>query len=270
MIKGTYKDISGLRSGLLVAIEVACPANAGKETTWNCLCDCGNIVQVKTSKITTGAKTHCGCKPKIDLLGKVFGFLTVKSYQGAGLWACDCTCGNNHVAITAELNNGHVKSCGCFRDSFHRKHGMCFTRQYKIYRNMVKRCDYEPDEHTYALYGGRGITYEEKWKTFEGFWEDMEEGYQDELSLDRIDVNGNYCKENCRWTDNSMQSYNQRISSLNTSGRTGVSYYKSRDQWEAYISFQKKFIKLGYFDSLDDAIKAREQAELKYYGYIKE
>lgn len=270
MKKGTYKDISGMRSGLLVVVDIANAASTGKETTWNCVCDCGNMVEVKSSKITTGAKTHCGCKPRVDLLGKVFSFLTVKSYEGAGKWSCECVCGNTTSVVTSELNNGHTKSCGCYRDNFRVTHGMHDTRQYKAYRNMIKRCDYDKDELTYALYGGRGISYDGKWKTFEGFWEDMEDGYSDELTLDRIDCNGNYCKENCRWVDSSTQSYNQRISSINTSGRTGVSYYTSRDQWEAYISVEKKFIKLGYFNTFEGAVKAREKAEIKYYGYIKE
>ncbi|MOA30460.1 AP2 domain protein [compost metagenome] len=98
----------------------------------------------------------------------------------------------------------------------------------------------------------------------------MEDGYSSDLELDRVDVNGNYCKENCRWTTGGEQAYNQRRSSKNSSGRTGVSFYTSRCQWEAYISFNNEFIKLGYFNSFEDACKAREEAELKYYGYTKE
>ena len=89
-------------------------------------------------------------------------------------------------------------------------------------------------------------------------------------SLDRTDVNGNYCKENCRWADASVQGFNQRKSTNNTSGRTGVSWNKQKLKWDAYIMKDRKKINLGRFEKKEDAILAREQGELKYYGFIKE
>lgn len=88
-------------------------------------------------------------------------------------------------------------------------HGMVYTRPHRAYWNMRKRCD-NPKNKSYPDYGGRGITYCEKWSTFQGFWEDMQEGYADDLTLDRIDVNGNYCKENCRWVSKKVQANNTR------------------------------------------------------------
>ena len=131
---------------------------------------------------------------------------------------------------------------------------------------MKYRCNDEDLED----YGGRGISYNIEWESFENFWKDMAEGYSDNLELDRIDVNGNYCKENCRWTDKSTQQYNRRKSKLNTSGYTGVSYYSLSDNWEAYITVDKEFIKLGYFPTAELAYQARQNAELKYFGYLKE
>lgn len=89
------------------------------------------------------------------------------------------------------------------------RHGMSRTRQYGIWLAMKKRCDYKNDI-SFHNYGGRGITYEKKWSAFVGFWEDMISGYQDNLTLDRIDNNENYCKENCRWVSYEVQSRNSR------------------------------------------------------------
>ena len=86
-------------------------------------------------------------------------------------------------------------------------HGMSDTRQYRIWQQMKNRCD-NPNNIKYDIYGGKGITYGDKWKTFQGFWEDMKEGYSDDLTLDRIDREGDYTKENCRWVDYEAQNNN--------------------------------------------------------------
>jgi len=90
------------------------------------------------------------------------------------------------------------------------------TRIYRIYRNMLKRCFFEKYEH-FHRYGGRGITVDKKWLSFEGFFEDMHLGYDDNMTLDRIDNDGNYCKENCKWSTMKEQTLNRssnRILSL--------------------------------------------------------
>lgn len=101
------------------------------------------------------------------------------------------------------------KSCGCATFlKANIKHNLSRTRQYKIWGDMIRRCT-NKNNKSYYRYGGRGITYTKKWEKFEGFWEDMKEGYRDDLTLDRIDSNGNYCKENCRWADSKTQASNR-------------------------------------------------------------
>ena len=95
------------------------------------------------------------------------------------------------------------------------KHGMRKTRIYSIWRNMKNRCRY-PSNKSYPNYGGRGISYDPKWESFEGFYEDMGEGYGDDLSLERRDVDKNYCKENCEWIPASRQNDNKRKSVMVT------------------------------------------------------
>lgn len=86
-------------------------------------------------------------------------------------------------------------------------HHMYGTRQYYSWSNMVQRCT-NPNNNCYSRYGGRGIKIPEKWKTFRGFWEDMQEGYEEHLTLDRIDNDKSYSKENCRWVTMFVQNRN--------------------------------------------------------------
>lgn len=149
------------------------------------------------------------------------------------------------------------------------KHGMRNTRQYSIWNQMVQRCKTITNKQ-YPEYGGRGITVCEKWLTFSGFWEDMREGYADDLEIDRISVNLGYYKENCRWTTEKENAYNQRKRKNNTSGRTGVSFDREKNKWKVFIQKNGKLVSLGYFLSFEEAVRVREEAELEVYGYIKE
>lgn len=210
--------------------------------------------------------------------GSVVGRLTVveivgKSSNGSFIWLCSCECGNTKEVISSSLNSGLVQSCGCLYDEIKGKqkltHGRSNSREYHSWSAMKQRC-YCPEHDYYENYGGKGIKVCEQWlNSFETFYSDMgecPEGY----SLDRIEVSGNYCKENCRWTDNSMQGYNTNKKINNTSGKTGVSYHTKQDKWQAYISANNEQLYLGTYSTFEEACKAREEAELKYYGFNKE
>lgn len=158
-----------------------------------------------------------------NLLGRKFGRLTVISFdqfknRGA-YWLCKCECGNTKSVKGSNLTSGNVKSCGCLRLEVLNTttHGMSRTRLYNIYRSIIKRCELKSSKD-FPRYGGRGITVFDGWKeSFEAFrdWA-LSHGYRDDLTIDRIDVNGNYEPSNCRWVSSKQQAQNRRNNRLIT------------------------------------------------------
>lgn len=171
-----------------------------------------------------------------DALGKTYNRLTVieilspKVYKSGNKSrvVAKCECGNVKEYLLGAIISGNTKSCGCMNAERIYKHGMYQSRQYQIWADMKNRCDNTENE-SYQSYGGRGIEYSAKWKTFEGFWEDMMEGYSDSLTLERIDVNGNYCKENCTWISKKKQTRNRRRYATNSTGVAGVRVSRGPD-----------------------------------------
>ena len=210
--------------------------------------------------------------------GCVVGRLTVlhisgKSKNGSNIWKCLCKCGGTIDVISSSLNSGLTQSCGCLYDEIKGKqrltHGKSNDPTYNSWLAMKQRCYYSKHEY-FSLYGGRGIKVCDRWiNSFENFLEDMGEKPEN-LTLDRKDVNGDYCKENCRWVSNSLQGYNTNKHSNNTSGRTGVSFHKASGKWQASLGFENKSIYLGLFETYEEAVDCREKAEIKYFGFIKE
>lgn len=163
------------------------------------------------------------------VIGKRYGKLTVekkaekKGKSRDSRWVCLCDCGKRTVAMANNLKKGNTRSCGCLtyermtQDNPNYKHGLSSTRLRRIWTSMKTRC-YNPKSNSYSGYGGRGITICDEWRSdFETFYAwAIENGYRDDLQIDRKNNDGNYEPSNCKWSNRSEQASNRRTTHLET------------------------------------------------------
>lgn len=152
----------------------------------------------------------------IDRTGKRYGKLVVLenigSYSGRLHWFCQCDCGKRIAASSSNLATGNTQSCGCVLIEKRFKHGMSKTRVHGAWRQMLQRCE-NPKDPSYENYGGRGIKVDDRWKDFSVFYKDMgDKPYG--ATLDRINNDGPYSKENCKWSTWREQQSNKRNNRL--------------------------------------------------------
>jgi len=151
-----------------------------------------------------------------DITGGKFNKLKVTSFShrkpGSVYYQCICDCGTKKIIQGFKIISGKTKSCGCLKIEKNKKnltkHGMCETKTYYIWASMIQRCENKKNKQ-YKYYGYRGIKVCRRWKTFNNFLNDMGEK-PNNMSLDRIDNNKNYCKSNCRWATSKQQNNNKR------------------------------------------------------------
>ncbi len=151
----------------------------------------------------------------LEITGRRFGTLIVvcrdgSNSHGRSLWLCECDCGNRITVRGDALMNHGTKGCGCYRVSHgHNTRKSGRTKPHIAWGSMVQRCT-NPRSSGYHNYGGRGIGVCSEWHNFENFFRDMGKPPTDRHQLDRIDNNGHYCPENCRWTTPKQNSRNRR------------------------------------------------------------
>lgn len=214
-----------------------------------------------------------------DLTNRIFGKLTgikpvEKTHNGHYKWLCQCDCGNQTIVFASNVLRGLTTSCGCASSELASArwttHGL--TKNNKklvhVWHTMISRCT-NPKYKFFSTYGGRGIKVCERWlRGFEFFYEDMGSSYKEGLTIDRIEVNGNYEKSNCRWITQKEQNRNKRNSNpIEINGQkklacqweeeTGIPaitiVYRSKNKWsdEMILSPYKwakrngKMVKIG-------------------------
>ena len=187
-------------------------------------------------------------------LGMRFPSEVSKQKARYGLYQCGF-CGKDFEARISNVNSGHTISCGCQKGGI--THGLSHNHFYKTWKNMMERC-YNLKNKNYKDYGGRGISVCTDWQDLANFVSWAESTYIEGMTMDRINNDGNYEPNNCRWADASTQVLNQRMRRTNTSGYVGITWVESKLKWVSRITTEKKRILLGDYKTIEEAVLARD------------
>lgn len=266
-------DLTGQKFGKLTVLKQDKPyitSGGAWKTFWICQCECGNVTSVASQALRKNKTLSCGCYKgeKIkevnfkDITGNKYGRLTAirllqkeeRKTRGYN-WLCQCECGNYVHANANKLKTGYTRSCGCLRaeriGELNKKYTTKDRRLYTVYKGILNRC-YNETHREYPNYGGRGITVCEEWLGEYGFDKFAEWAYSTgyktdadygKCTIDRKDIDKNYCPENCRWITNKEQQNNRRdCRYIEHDGEV-----KTISQWAEYfgISYSKAYWHLG-------------------------
>ena len=233
MLPPQARNLTGLTFNRLTVIEYQ-GTNKNHNTLWKCQCTCGNTTITTGSRLFLNLTKSCGCL-KIEMsklrnsnlrekmIGKTFGKLTVVNIAELNpnftRYNCICQCGNYTIVRSNDLNKGDTKSCGCHRKEsmIARKttHGLAYHPLYDTWNNMIQRC-YNPKASNFEYYGGKGVTVCDEWKNDpQAFisWAEAN-GQKPELTIERINNNGNYEPSNCTWATMTEQNRHQTSTKL--------------------------------------------------------
>lgn len=258
-------DLTGKKFGKLYVVK-----HCGG-SIWECRCDCGVTKLIKGQALREGKVISCGCNKRKDLVEQRFGRLLVLKRLGfinkKTYYECKCDCGKIVNVISSNLQKGTSNSCGCLANELtslrSRTHNMSKTRLYNIWEGIKQRC-YNPKVKAFKYYGKNNIQVCKEWFEFETFMQwAITNGYNDTLTIDRIDVFGNYCPENCRWVDKTTQANNTRVNVfLTVDGETNTiaNWSKKTGINAETISWRRKH---GWTD--EECIKLKPNKSRKNY-----
>lgn len=248
---------------------------------WECACDCGKIITKTSTQLSKirGIKCEDCSASKISKVKigdkysqwEVLGFNDLSEKHRKV--RCRCDCGVEKDVDVNSLLAGLSQSCGCLASKLRTFHGLSGTPEWICYHGIKARC-YNTESEYFNHYGGRGVIMCDRWLEpngmgFINFLEDMGKRPSPKHSIDRKDVNGNYCPENCRWETQSMQVVNRRKLSVNTSGRTGVYWYENRQRWVVKMTKDGREHWGGQTTVYEDAVKMAEKLELELFGFSR-
>jgi len=198
------------------------------------------------------SKKDIECGTKFHKL-TVVKFSHVDSRQNK-VYECVCDCGNTVFKSSTRLKSSKNVGCKDCQYKQRRKNNSLEKKLLHRWADILNRCN-NKNNKSYNSYGGRGIKVE--WETFDDFKVDMLEGFSTELEIDRIDNDGNYSKENCRWVDRKTNSSNRGVFKNSKSGYTGVIFIKRIGKYEVSISHDKQRFILGYYSDIESAVQVR-------------